>query len=80
MWFSKVVEFDVAIGSKADATTQRQPTPKSIGDAVARLGLASPENVKAIKEAMTRALEADRNGDRSGCEKALADARRVLRQ
>jgi hypothetical protein len=62
------------------ATTHRQPTPKSIGAAEAKLGVASPENVKAVYEAMTRAREADRNGDRSNCEKALADARRVLRQ
>jgi hypothetical protein len=62
------------------ATTHRQPTPKSISDTETKLGIASPQKVKAIREAMARALEADRNDDRSGCEKALADARRLLNQ
>ena len=62
------------------ATMHRQPTPKSIWDTEAKLGVAPPQKVKAIQEAMARAVEADRNGDRSGCEKALADIRRVLNQ
>jgi GTP cyclohydrolase FolE2 len=62
------------------ATTHRQRTQKSIAEAEVKLGVASPEKVKAIDEAMVRAIEADRKGDRSGCERALADARRVLRQ
>jgi hypothetical protein len=58
----------------------RQPTPKSIASAETKVGVASPEKMKAIEEGMARATEADREGDRGRREEALADVRRVLGQ
>jgi len=60
------------------ATMSRQPTPESIAAAEARLGEVSPQKMEAVATAMARAREADRAGDRSTCEQALADVRRAL--
>jgi len=59
------------------ARLHRQPTPSSIGEAVSKSGQISPETVQAVRAAMARAREADRDGDRSACEQALADAQRA---
>jgi hypothetical protein len=56
----------------------RQPTPGSIANAESKLGEVSSHTVEAIKDAMTRASKADIAGDKSACEKALADAQRTL--
>jgi hypothetical protein len=61
-----------------DALEHRQPTPGSIAAAESRLGEVSAETVKAVAAAMARAREADRAGDRSTCEQALADVRRLI--
>jgi len=60
------------------ATMNRQPTPASIAAAEAKLGDLSPQQVKTIKAAMARARKADRAGDESACQKALADAQTAL--
>jgi len=60
------------------ATTHRQPTPGSIAAAEAGLGEVSSQKVEAVAAAMTRAREADRAGDQSACEQALADVQRAL--
>jgi hypothetical protein len=60
------------------ATLHRQPTPGSIAAAEARLGDLPPQKVEAVAAAMAQAREADRAGDQSGCEQALADVRRAL--
>jgi hypothetical protein len=60
------------------ATMHRQPTPGSIAAAEGKLGELSPQTVETIAAAMTRARAADRAGDQSGCEQALADAQRTL--
>jgi len=60
------------------ATLHRQPTPGSIAAAESRLGDVPPEKVGAVVAAMTRAREADRAGDQSACEQALADVQRAL--
>jgi hypothetical protein len=60
------------------ATLHRQPTPGSIAAAEARLGDVPPEKVGAVVAAMTRARDADRAGDQSACEQALADVQRAL--
>jgi hypothetical protein len=63
----------------AGAKMHRQPTPKSM--AAAEVGLADlpAQMVEAVTAAMDRAREADRAGDQSACEAALADAQRALR-
>jgi hypothetical protein len=58
----------------------RQPTPDSIAAAEAKLGEISPESVQAIEAGMARARDADRAGDQSTCEQALADVQRILGQ
>ena len=62
------------------ATMHRQPTPRSIASAEVRLGDVSKEQAKAVGAAMSRAREADRVDDQSGCEQALSDAERILSQ
>jgi len=61
-----------------DATMNRQPTPGSIAAAEERLGEVSPLKAAAVAQAMTRAREADSAGDKSVCERALAEAERAL--
>jgi hypothetical protein len=60
------------------ALLHRQPTPGSIAAAEDRLGEMSSATVAAIAAAMARAREADRAGDQSTCEQALADAQRAI--
>ena len=57
------------------AKLHRQPTPSSTSAAA---GLTSPEQFKAVNSAMARARKADRAGNRSACEQALADVERLL--
>ena len=66
----------------AAATMHRQPTPDSIAAAESKLGDVSPEKekVQAVEALLTRAREADRVGDQSACEQALAEVRRVFFQ
>jgi len=60
------------------AKTHHQPTPSSIAAAKAELGQISLAEFTAVESAMARALDADEAGDRSACEQALADAKRLL--
>jgi len=60
------------------AGMHRQPTPSSVAAAEGRLGELSPESLEATKEAMGRAREADRAGDQSACEQALAEVQRLI--
>src|SRR5262249_47197978 len=60
------------------AKTHHQPTPSSIAAAEAEHGQLSTEEFNAINVAMARAHEADAGGDKSACEQALADVKRLL--
>src|SRR5262245_38355769 len=60
------------------ATMNRQPTPRSIAEAEAKLGEVPPQKLEAVGAAMARAREADSAGNQSACEQALADARSAL--
>src|SRR5215831_6207126 len=60
------------------AKMHRQPTPRSIGAAEVTGGQTSPEEYNAVEAAMARAVEADRAGNQSACEQALADAKRAV--
>jgi hypothetical protein len=60
------------------ALVHRQPTPGSIAAAEGRLGEVSPRTVEAVAAAFARAREADRAGDKSACEQALADVQRAI--
>jgi hypothetical protein len=60
------------------ALLHRQPTPGSIATAETALGEVSPQTVKAVREAMVRAREADQAGDLATCEQALAEVQRAL--
>jgi hypothetical protein len=60
------------------ATLHRQPTPKSIAAAEAKIGDLSPETVRTLGEAMARARQADISGDNAVCEQALGDAQRAI--
>ena len=62
------------------ATMNRQPTPRSIAAAEAKLGEISPEKAQTFEAAVARARVADRIADPSACEQALADAQSALDQ
>src|SRR5580692_8850057 len=80
--FDSKLEANAAAGPSARestaATMNRQPTPDSIAAAEAKLGEISPESVQAVQAGMARARDADRAGDQSTCEQALADVQRIL--
>jgi hypothetical protein len=82
--FDAKLEANAAVGPSARestaATMNRQPTPDSIAAAEAKLGEISPESVRAVEAGMARARDADRAGDQSTCEQALADVQRILGQ
>jgi hypothetical protein len=59
-----------------ETTAAKTPTPSSIAAASAELGRT---RFNAVKEGpLARALEADSAGDRSACEQALAEVKRLL--
>jgi hypothetical protein len=58
------------------AMTHRQPTPSSIAAAEARLKEGA--RAERAKAAMARARAADRAGDTSACQRALADVQREI--
>ncbi len=60
------------------ATTHRQPTPATLAGAEQQLGDISEAQVKAVRDFMQEARKADGANDRPACEKALAEARKVL--
>jgi hypothetical protein len=60
------------------ALLHRQPTPLSVAGAEAKAGDLSEAEVKAITEFMDEARKADAVGDAAACQKAIADAERML--
>ena len=60
------------------AKMHHQPTASSMAAAEVEAGQLSPEEFTAVKAATARAREADGAGDRSACEQALADVKRLL--
>jgi hypothetical protein len=58
------------------ARLHREPTPGSVAAAEQRLGEGRP--MESALAALARARNADSAGDRSACERALADARRAI--
>ena len=60
------------------ATMHRQPTPESMAAAETKLGGVSRQQADVVRAAVVRAREADRRGDASACEQAVAAARRAL--
>jgi hypothetical protein len=58
------------------ATMHRQPTPSSI--AAAEEGLGEGARAERALAAIARARAADRAGDKSGCQHALADVQRAI--
>ena len=60
------------------AQLHRQPTPQSIAEAESKVGKLSPGTIDRIESAMARARTADRAGDKSVCESALAEVQQTL--
>jgi hypothetical protein len=60
------------------AYLHRQPTPRSLAAAEARLGEVSPQTIAAVRAAMERARAADGVNDKRACRRALADVRRAM--
>ena len=90
----QIYDEEIAIGKRLDAaaargkaapessfaTTHRQPTPLSVAGAEEKAGDLSEAELKAIVEFMDEARKADTAGDVAACQKALADAERMLRR
>ncbi len=60
------------------ATMHRQPTPLTIAGAEQKAGDLSEAEVNAIMIFMDEARKADAAGDAATCQKAIADAERML--
>ena len=89
---NELYQADVAINKRLDmaaaqgktasqsvgAQLHRQPTPGSIAAAEGKLGDLSDADAEAVGKDMDAARKADAAGDKAGCEKALADVRRIL--
>jgi hypothetical protein len=60
------------------ALMHRQPTPSSIAEEESKLGDIKQSTIVAIKSALTRARDADRNGDPTECERALNEIKSRL--
>jgi hypothetical protein len=75
-----LIEATAAAGPEARestaATDHREPTPSSIAAAEKRLG--EGKRTERALAAMAQARAADQAGDKSGCERALADVQHVL--
>ncbi len=81
---SKLLDSAAAEGRTAPqstfATMHRQPTPGSIASAEQQAGDLSSAHLEAITRAMDEARNADDQGDRADCEKALSEVDRALDQ
>ena len=88
----EIYQADVAIGKRLDAiagqgraapesnfaTMHRQPTPGTVARAEAQVGDLSDADLNAMTQDMEEARKADAANDQAGCEKALADVRRIV--
>jgi len=88
----QIYQSDVAIGKRLDAaaargkpaaesnfaTMHRQPTPGTVAQAEEQAGDLSAADVQTLEQDMQAARTADAANDHAGCEKALADVRRIL--
>jgi len=89
---NEIYQADVAIGKRLGAvaaqgktapesnfaTMHRQPTPQSVAGAEAQVGDLSEADLNTVTQDMEAARKADAANDHAGCEKALADVRRIL--
>jgi hypothetical protein len=81
--FNERLEAIAAAGPSGvqDATARGkhlQPTPESIATAEEKLRELSQQKINAVRHGMGLARAADAAGNKSGCEKALADVKREL--
>jgi hypothetical protein len=84
---------DEAIGKRLDAlaaqgksgaesnfaTMHRQPTPATVAGAEEKVGDISEADAKAVRNYMAEAHKADDSGDKAACEKAISEARALLK-
>ena len=89
---NEIYQADVAIGKRLGAaaaagkpgiesnfaTMNHQPTPGSMARAEEQAGDLSATEAQTVEQNMAAARKADAANDRAGCEKALADVRRIL--
>lgn len=68
-WLTKVAASEPAKRQSLGAQIHRQPTPRSIAEAVN----VPPGKIANVRDAMDRADKADSAGDKAACEKALAE-------
>jgi hypothetical protein len=89
---NEIYQTDLALGKRLNATAaggqygtessfatmHRQPTPATVAGAEAKLGEMPAADVERIETFMDEARKADAANDKAACEKALAEARKIL--
>ena len=89
---NEIYQADLALGKRLNAaaaggrtgtestfaTRHRQPTPATVAGAEAKLGELTEADVERIETFMDEARKADAANDKAACEKALAEARKIL--
>jgi hypothetical protein len=88
----EIYQADIAIGKRLNAaaatgatgtestfaTMHRQPTPGTVAGAEAKLGDLPDADLRRIEAFMDQARQADASNDKATCEKALAEAHKIL--
>jgi hypothetical protein len=88
----EIYQADIAIGKRLNAaaatgaagtestfaTMHRQPTPGTVAGAEAKLGDLPDADLQRIEAFMDQARQADASNDKATCEKALAEAHKIL--
>ena len=88
----QIYQADIAIGKRLDAaaaqgksgpqsnfaTLHRQPTPSTVAGAEAQARRPVGRGLAGDREFMDEARKADAASDRAGCQKALAEAQKIL--
>jgi hypothetical protein len=88
----EIYQTDMAIGKRLNATAaegktgaessfatmHRQPTPTTVAGAEAKLGELPEADLRRIEIFMDEARKADVANNKADCEKALAEARKIL--
>jgi len=73
-WLDRLAAGEPTKRQTLGAQMHRQPTPRSIAEAE---GIPSA-TIAGVRDAMERAREADRAGDKAACDKALAEISPLL--
>lgn len=74
----QIAEMEAKIYTRLNAQTPQGPQGQETSRSDEALPNVSTKTVEAAGDAMDHAREADLAGDKAGCERALAEARKIL--